>query len=736
MMKDIEFNLLDEKWILVRKSDCTVDEFSLTDALLKSHEYVELAGELPTQNVSILRLMLAVLHTVFSRYSPQGEPSPLYDSDDAEYRWKELWNAGRLPETPIKEYLASVHDRFWLFHPERPFYQTEAAKIGTEYTASKLNGAVSESGNKIRLFCGCTGVQKSELSYSEAARWLLYVNNYDDTSSKPKGKNLPSPGAGWLGKLGLITIRGNNLFETLVYNLILLNHKRNFSEVWGPECPAWEPDVPNTAERAEIPMPDNLSELYTLQSRRLWLNRDDNEKVIGYNLLGGDFFEKVDAFIEPMTVWSKVKGNERAGEKFQPRRHDSSVQMWREFSYAFETAAGNHIPGVVLWTKYIKQMLPESRKLISFSIASVQYGDKDFFVNDVFSDSLTFHTDLLTEIGEHWRAKITDEIKKCDESAAALRFLAKDIELAAGSSEDTVLKRAVVERAREQYYYEIDLPFRNWLERIDPNWEIVSEQEEQALREWHETAKRIALRIGQELVESAGTAAIVGRAIKDKKKYYSAPDAYRYFKVKLKKIYPRRRTMTEKEIRITDFRKFMWQKLERLRTLPENQCRAELAELRHGIGHAPGELPAIWGAFLTDLPEEFYRNDGNASPGEWAVYTALTMFALHQQGHDFRSEWMNEDGMKFGASVRKLAKDEDELKRIRARFNKIATASDLPELNHHLRGVINLLSGNGIKLDYADLAVDLYNYSYAEGRTKVRLKWGQDFCRQIKNDEN
>ena len=542
MMKEIEFNLLDEKWILARKSDCTVDELSLTDALLKAHEYVELAGELPTQNVSILRLMLAVLHTVFSRYSPQGEPSPLYDSDDAEYRWKELWNAGRLPEKPIGEYLASVHDRFWLFHPERPFYQTEAAKIGTEYTASKLNGAVSESGNKIRLFCGCTGVQKSELSYSEAARWLLYVNNYDDTSSKPKGKNLPSPGAGWLGKLGLITIRGNNLFETLVYNLILLNHKRNFSEVWGPECPAWEPDVPNTAERAEIPMPDNLSELYTLQSRRLWLNRDDNEKVIGYNLLGGDFFEKVDAFIEPMTVWSKVKGNERAGEKFQPRRHDSSVQMWREFSYAFETAAGSHIPGVVLWTKYIKQMLPESRKLISFSIASVQYGDKDFFVNDVFSDSLTFHTDLLTEIGEHWRAKITDEIKKCDESAAALRFLAKDIELAAGSAEDTVLKRAVVERAREQYYYEIDLPFRNWLERIDPNWEIVSEQEEQALREWHETAKRIALRIGQELVESAGTAAIVGRAVKDKndkERYYSAPDAYRYFKVKLNEIYPK-----------------------------------------------------------------------------------------------------------------------------------------------------------------------------------------------------
>lgn len=64
-MKEIEFNLLDEKWILARKSDCTVDELSLTDALLKAHEYVELAGELPTQDVAVLRLMLAVLHTVF-----------------------------------------------------------------------------------------------------------------------------------------------------------------------------------------------------------------------------------------------------------------------------------------------------------------------------------------------------------------------------------------------------------------------------------------------------------------------------------------------------------------------------------------------------------------------------------------------------------------------------------------------------------------------------------------------
>ena len=64
-MKETEFNLLDEGWILARKDDCTVDALSLTDAILRSHEYSGLSGELPTQDVSVLRLMLAVLHTVF-----------------------------------------------------------------------------------------------------------------------------------------------------------------------------------------------------------------------------------------------------------------------------------------------------------------------------------------------------------------------------------------------------------------------------------------------------------------------------------------------------------------------------------------------------------------------------------------------------------------------------------------------------------------------------------------------
>ncbi len=184
---------------------------------------------------------------------------------------------------------------------------------------------------------------------------------------------------------------------------------------------------------------------------------------------------------------------------------------------------------------------------------------------------------------------------------------------------------------------------------------------------------------------------------------------------------------------------FMRRKLEWLESLPENACRAELAELRRGIGHAPGDIPTLWGTFLTDLPEEFYRNDGEASEAEWAVYIALTMFALHQQGHDFKSDWMHADKIPFGRAVRKLAPvaddTNDDLKRIRNRFNKIATASDMRELASHLRGMVNLLSSNDIKFDYADLAYDLYRYNFSESRSKVRLKWGQHFCHVEKTEE-
>ena len=535
-MNEIEFNLIDEPWIRVMDSNCNISEVSLKDAILNAHNYKSLSGELPTQDIAVMRLMLAVLHTVYSRADENGNECPLEDNEEeAVDRWKALWKKGRFSEKAIDDYFEKWHERFWLFHPERPFGQVAGLTIGTDYDAPKLNGEISESSNKVRFFSMYSGNEKSSLTYPQAARWLLYLNAYDDTSSKPTkegkakaGGSLPSPGVGWLGKLGLIYITGNNLFETLMLNLILVNENK----VQENQNPLWEQEKVSDAERTEIALPYDLAALYTLQSRRILLIRKDN-KVVSYKLLGGDFFEKENAFFEPMTVWSSPKKDNGVSS---PKRHDSSKQMWREFSVLFEEKE-NKQAGVVRWFKnYLqgKNLIPRSF-LLKTSITSVEYGDKDFFVKNVFSDSLTMHAELLSEIGANWRAKIETEIDRCGKLANAIAYLAQNLYVASGGSDSKKDKHfsEIPNVVKSQLYHRFDLPFREWLRSIDPLDDEKQKYDKQL--KWQSTARRITELYAQELVSETADTAIIGH--KEGDIIYSSPKAMILFKGQMKKIY-------------------------------------------------------------------------------------------------------------------------------------------------------------------------------------------------------
>lgn len=532
-MNETEFNLLDEPWIRVMDDNCQIKEVSLTDALLNAHKYKALKGEMPTQDIVVLRLMLAIVHTVFSRVDADGNEAELEEEDDAVDRWESLWNNRKIPEKPVREYLEKWHERFWLFHPERPFGQMAGLTYGTEYGASKLNGEISESGNKTRIFSAYSGEQKSHLTYAQAARWLLYVNSFDDTSAKPTkegkaiaGGKLPSPGAGWLGKLGIVYLNGKNLFETLMLNLVLINNDNVESE----EHPLWERDVPPTSERREIPYPTNLAELYTLQSRRMLLKREENY-VIGYYLIGGDFFAKENAFVEPMTVWRTPS---KASDPYNPKRHDSAKQMWREFSVLYDNADNNHVAGIIKWFKFIssKVKLP----IMNTAIVSVQYGDKDFFVQNVFGDSLEMNAQILSEVGRGYREEIKFEISRCEELADKISRLAGNLYLASGGTTGSKTApdktyRSTKTNAKSQLYYRLDIPFRSWLSSLDPE----NDDKQEKFEQWQDIAKRITLDLGSELVAAAGDTAMVGHKID--KTIYSAPKVYNSFLRDVSKIY-------------------------------------------------------------------------------------------------------------------------------------------------------------------------------------------------------
>ena len=538
-MEPIEFNLLEEPWIRVMTEDCTVRECSLTQVLLESHCYQRLAGELPTQDVAILRLLLAVLHTVFYRVDPEGEENPIQDPYTACKRWSALWQAGRLPEKPILAYLEEWKERFWLFHPEHPFYQVPGASEGTEYKAPKLNGELSESNNKIRLFPNRTGEEKMKLSYAEGARWLIYTNGFDDTSAKPKGKGLPSPGAGWMGKLGLIYAEGKNLFETLLLNLVLLEDGK---ELWEAPQPVWEREKPKEGERTEIVMPNNQAELLTLQSRRLALERKE-KSVIGYSLLGGDFFSKINATAEQMTMWERKSGKKTEPPYDQPKRMNPERQMWRDFSIINGTETKERIPGVVNWIMVLKRRnLLDRNRLIRFRMAGVKYGDKDFFVEDILTDHLDFYADFLDEAGKLWANLVQKEIGRIERTAGLMSKLAEKIFKAEGGVEPKQTEECR-HRAAQEYYSVADIPFRKWLCSIDPaqgDGEYLRiEKDEQ----WRAEGYQIARRQGERMVREAGEAAFVGRQTEGK--IFSSVTAFQSFSREIRKCWDIKKTEKE-----------------------------------------------------------------------------------------------------------------------------------------------------------------------------------------------
>lgn len=180
--------------------------------------------------------------------------------------------------------------------------------------------------------------------------------------------------------------------------------------------------------------------------------------------------------------------------------------------------------------------------------------------------------------------------------------------------------------------------------------------------------------------------------------------------------------------------------LKRFSKYEKEDNKNELAMLRKGVGRKPGEMPQLWGIIFEDFPESLFSKYGEPSKAEWAAYISFTLFAMHQQGNSPETNFMHSSGETLGKALRRLVGKlggNDAEERVHRRFSVMATSSDVEELSNHMRGIIQLLRANNIPLDYVRLAGDIYFYQFPNGRSKVRLRWGQDFYRipNVKEEE-
>ena len=76
------FNLLDEPWISVLAESGEKKDVSMLDFFKNAGSFLQLAGEMETQNFAVMRFLLSVVQTVFSRFDFNGEELPGVVLDD------------------------------------------------------------------------------------------------------------------------------------------------------------------------------------------------------------------------------------------------------------------------------------------------------------------------------------------------------------------------------------------------------------------------------------------------------------------------------------------------------------------------------------------------------------------------------------------------------------------------------------------------------------------------------
>lgn len=553
-MKNPEFNLLDEAWIPVRLLDGTIADVGLLELLRRTTDIADLACELPTQSVAIQRLVLAVAYRV-------ATPRDTRD-------WVRQWEDGAPTEQMI-EYLERWRDRFYLFGGLYPFMQVADLRTAKD-SVSGLEKLIADVPNGEQFFTTRHGRALACIPPSEAARWLVHAQAYDPSgirsgavgdSQVKGGKGYPT-GPSWCGHLGLVWLKGKDLDETLVLNLIPADAAGlrgvESSTEWGA-C-SWEASEPETSARGDYSLLDpagtprelSIPRLLTWHSRRIRLV-GDSSGVTGVVLAQGDKLAPQEMRLyEPQSLWkySTPQSKKFKTDVYMPRKFKTGRALWRNLPGTLPTVTTvqgadkqpkqEFLPSATLSFHYqldnasIQTTYP---KVMRIQAVGVTYGPKEATFEDIYSDELTLSVAVMRVEREDLSAEIDRQIRLTEEVARDVGTLAANLARAAGESGDGAGDGAR-DRAKELFFSAVDTDFRAWLTQVDGH-----ESARDAGRRWERALRQHATDIQAELVRGASSSAIIGRDTG--RGYMNVGIAENYFRSALNKRLPVHNTNQE-----------------------------------------------------------------------------------------------------------------------------------------------------------------------------------------------
>lgn len=553
-MKNPEFNLLDEPWIPVRLLDGTIADVGLLELLRRTTDIADLACELPTQSIAIQRLVLAVAYRV-------ATPRDTRD-------WVRQWEDGAPTEQMI-EYLERWRDRFYLFGGRFPFMQVADLRTAKD-SVSGLEKLIADVPNGEQFFTTRHGRALACIPPSEAARWLVHAQAYDPSgirsgavgdSQVKGGKGYPI-GPSWCGHLGLVWLKGKDLDETLVLNLIPADAAGlrgvESSTEWGA-C-SWEAAEPENAVRGDYSLLDPLGtprdvsipRLLTWHSRRIRLV-GDSSGVTGVVLAQGDKLAPQEMRLyEPQSLWrySTPQSKKFKTDVYMPRKFEAGRALWRNLPGTLPTVTTvqgvdkqpkqEFLPSATLSFHYqLDNALIEATypKVMRIQAVGVTYGPQEATFDDIYSDELTLSVAVMRVEREDLSAEIDRQVRLTEEVARDVGTLAANLARAAGESGDGAGDGAR-DRAKELFFSAVDTDFRTWLSQVDGH-----ESARDAGRRWERALRQHATDIQAELVRGASSSAIIGRDAG--RGYMNVGIAENYFRSALNKRLPVHNTNQE-----------------------------------------------------------------------------------------------------------------------------------------------------------------------------------------------
>lgn len=526
LINTAEFNLIDEPWIIVQSGNGSTSELSLLDLFSNAHSLRRLGGELPTQEFAIFRLLLAIVHR-----SVEGPR-------DVEH-WQELWEADKLPIDQIADYLQRFHDRFYLFHPATPFFQVADLRTAKDAT-SGLTKLIAEFPDGHPFFTTRARQGITQISYAEAARWLVHIHAFDPsgiksgalgTSGLQNGRGYPQ-GTGWSGRLGGIQIEGTDLRRSLLLNTI----PSDSDLLDEPDLPAWEREHSGAA--SEEREPTGPLDFFTWQSRRVRLYKRE-DSVVDALIANGDRLTPQNRLGEPMTAWRRSLPQEKKLGKspvYMPRAHQPDVTIWRGLGALLPSlatrGAGNEAAaylssGNLKFMAELDGIVDESQS-VRIRAYGMVYGSNESVVTDVINDQFDVHLPLLKEAEPVLGAIAESAIESCDAAAREYATLAERTAKAAGASDTADLRS----HARAEMYAALDPLFRDWLSKLGSTDRHVDD----VVGEWHRTANDLALAKGNQLIAQAAPGALFGRRINED--YLSAAKQENWYRINIRKAFP------------------------------------------------------------------------------------------------------------------------------------------------------------------------------------------------------